>query len=681
MIKAVGEGKGEETQTTSLHVSGKATQLEIEETLLESLGKTLRFAGIPILGWLERQWVSHSAKNELIEQITDSIEKEDPTLHQFNKVFFAPLLSNRSLRDLISLKEFGFTTKGALHFSHVRKNVSEAQRGKKILDEQIAFVAKAYQKSPEATNWLLENDFLPFMNTKHLPELGLIKESLEGMVSLTNFLNEQPILTQIQELSNEDKSLLFDFMSYPAGLRLLREYAKRLDASPALLETEINDIVEAMKKNPSGLERVLATNDTVLKMMGGRFSDFEKFKYLDSWITAAKEMEPGEFNPFINQFERFLNQAKAIQSERPKVYTFSQKPNLIAAGTELRTLAAPYSFLEDVISEIQDSTVLMGYQVLQEGIKAFYLPRDGALDTIPTLRRQYPDNPLSLSKEFHLDPDKVILEDDESVIDFSANIEFYITNEKTGETRCFSSELPIKAKMSKTEARKRLSLLSALIDGPDTFKKHAKKLGFSIEKTVRLNLEFDRWFQSAQIQLAHLIFDFNETETRRAFSYVKSLEVRGAMQDNSPEAAVKAAKTKNVFVVEGGLSLLPPEVRDEEGIGRLEREELNQAAALFVKTTEEPVALTLPIKEGPVKIKMVEGTLHFKTSEVGIPKTEGKWTELDTIIETEGKLPIVRTTRYNIDIDSEEELERFTQSPIFERDLLLAKAAFMEKYA
>lgn len=452
---------------------------------------------------------------------------------------------------------------------------------------------------------------------------------------------------------------------------------------------QLDLVTKAMQKNPEGWRLALTTNKVVSQLIGDRFSADEQFMYIDSWMRAINKMNPEVFKKRMTAFQDFLKEAEGIQLERPKVYTAHDKKEFVTGATVNLGSNFAFShglpFLTAVIKEIVGSTILENSQPIQENIAAFYVPRDFQARTIPSLSSRNPDISFSLSREFHTPPEMRVYEGG-GRIDFNANIDLSIRDEKTGATRHLSLALPLplttKESMLKKEVEVYLSLLNAGMGGEESFRIAAEQSGLSEESAAKMKEKFNEWSKEAETKFAELIFDFNATDTRPAFSYAREIPAVKAAIENpkSLELAVESAKTKNLFVIEKGkLSLLPPEIKKQKAIGEISNEELTQAQALLLGQRDAPISMQLPIKfEGEIEIG--KGTLSFESRETSVTQSTNQWIELDTIIEYEG-IRSVYSTIYEIQPGEtrEERLKRLVQSPLFQGDLLLAKAEYMGK--
>lgn len=651
-IFGFGDRKPDKTQKGALTESKSASQAKESEPLIPKIQETsLHFSGVFILGQIERYWASSSAKNEILKQIQDIlIRKKGATpkeAKQFTSTFISPFLKNLSLKELDAFKRFTSQEQVIDHYVDLINRLPENER-KKAMAAQVSLSAR-----------------LPYQIAKELLQFGILESLIEP--------------------KNADHFIRF--LNHPQGADYINRCLKQYANSPALMKEAVNHILKAMDKNPEGVFLALSLYPSVSRMMGTRFSETNRLAYIDEWMHALVEMEYSEANNHLHSFEAFLKQAEFIQAERPKTFHPGEQPAFEELGASLTMSLTRFPILQGSATEIKDLTLPYNTQALDESIRPLFLPRDENTRSVPTLRPRTFSYPFTLSRVFR-PSGTIVLEEGSDQIDFHAETDFYITNAKTGETRCLRMPLPFQGPMSKTEARKLLQLLSNCIADPrpEQFDKLYLEQGLDPAKKDLYKTIFLDWTNRAEQRLAQLIFDFNETDTQPKFFYAKRLPaVAAAIQNpDSIEDAVAAAKTKNLYRFEGHLSLLPPELQSDthREIGELSDNVLQMASEKFVQGSAEPIVLKVPVSTEK-GIEISEGKVHFEfPTPRPVGSSEREWIEVNTIIQCEGR-EWIRPTLYEVEKNEtrSQALERLVANGVFHCDLLLAKAEFMEAHA
>lgn len=418
----------------------------------------------------------------------------------------------------------------------------------------------------------------------------------------------------------------------------------------------------------SRLIHMIKHGDQVAAMFGKRFTEVEKNKYIEEWIKVAnnEDLSPQEFNRLADQFSAYVREAERTQNERPFVATTSQVTSLTPGDMVQSFATAESKFLSKIVTAIQDRTLVVNLQVIQENLismvrePTYQYPR-----SVPNLTSRS-DTDYSLSREFH--PELTLYEDGEEKVDFTGKgLTISITDEKTGETRTLRIPLPISGEISKTQARKLIRVLHETIDTDAKFDKVYDQEKLPPQQKEQIKKAFLQWKRQVETEYGKVLFDFNETNSRPplSFAYEKP-EIKRSLEKPNEINALEVAKGQNLFLLEDGmtLSLLPPQISSQHVV-------IGQISLTLVKKSQEAL---LNKSEVPIKIDLPsgEGTLTLKQTRP--QDLEGRkiiWIEMT--IEQGGK-SYTRKALYEGEF-----IEGYANSNRLQRDLLLTKGEFYER--
>lgn len=446
---------------------------------------------------------------------------------------------------------------------------------------------------------------------------------------------------------------------------LSREWTEQIAKkvlTPHLMQMQLVDL--------PNYERLIVGSPTVFQLLGNRFTPQEQETYLKEWIKLSNTLKNKDFKNLLSTFENFLNEAKKFQQERPKIYSVTEialpveallsgENNILTYGAELPNLARSSTFLTQTIEQVLETTIITN-PIIHENIRSFLYPPSFDNRTISSLKTRF-NYDFCLSREFH--PDFTLPADSDEEIDFHAFTNLALTNEKTMETRTMHLELPISGKMTKTEARKRLYVLEKVLEGKGKFDEAFAQSGLPETEKESLRKTFFEWEEKAVQEFGEMNADFNPTDSRPVFAF--------AREKSEGKDSIEIATMRNIFrLQDGSLSLLPPEKADPI-IGQISKDELRKAL-------KEPISVSLPVQEAE-KITQKDGKLSVSYKEDKIEEKPVIW--IETTI-TRGEDAVTRKTLYilNEQQSATEKLEEITSSGLLERDLLLAKAEFIDAY-
>lgn len=475
----------------------------------------------------------------------------------------------------------------------------------------------------------------------------------------------------------EDLPKIEAFWKLPHGIEA---FLNIVDAFPKDSQTGIKRLTEmvdlamaAVHKNPQGTAWVLSHTADVSFLMANRFTGSDKVEYVNTMLHWLINDPPDLFTRISKTMSDFLNESKNIQSERPVFYTHAEKLELLTLFDDIgfTILKHEVPLIRHVYTEIYDMTVDRNSQGIQENLARYYSLATGARPN-PELKKRYADSPLSLSLEKHVPIQ--MLKDSDEVIDFNGAIDLYLTNEKTMETRSLYLPLPFKGKMTHTQARRSLELLREAINGPKAFDESYEKLKFDPQLKEEMQKTFLEWASYANQEFWKLTLDFNPTPTRPVMSY--ALETPAAQEalrhPLDPAKAIEVAKAKNIYLVDGRMSLLPkPLAANHPQIAQIAPSELRESVQLLKGAKTQPIALRLTSTRTAAVTLDVQLTDYRKTPAIQLNITFREGSEVHT-----------RTTTYLLEDNQNmrDRLNEVVASGLFERDLLLAKAEFLGEH-
>lgn len=178
------------------------------------------------------------------------------------------------------------------------------------------------------------------------------------------------------------------------------------------------------------------------ELIGPRFTDAEKAQFEKAWKGLKYVLSPSEFKELEWKFQAFIDQAKAIQAERPQVYQHSEKPEFLAASYEFTAYPEIYNVANGILNQTVATIQL------EDAIKLMLTPGERAPRNLSKLAV---GSSLALHREFIVE--KELFEDGEERLDAPLYVHMYLTDPTTMESRCLRIEVPNTAGKSVTEAR------------------------------------------------------------------------------------------------------------------------------------------------------------------------------------------------------------------------------------
>ena len=479
---------------------------------------------------------------------------------------------------------------------------------------------------------------------------------------------------------------------------------------PFLSECKLEDLplFESLLIDPKGVDFVMthltaepkpylrnafATLPLVTRLIG-RLRPEDQRTYLKVWIQNANDLTTKDFKNFLGQYTAHLIYAESLQNRRPEVFDqdSTERQKLIEGYNKLlhSEFAKQAQDLAPFESVLRDVTVIENRQILMAGIASIYLGATYKEDSlIPNLVQRSQGvggappfsllNQIGITSSLPAGPPETLMEN------FQPFTEVYVTDPFSMETRRVRLPLPIQGRMTIGEARKQLEILKEVVNDPQRFDKACEKVGI-VEGKGALRQPFVEFSEQVGVALGQALGDFNSTPTRPKGTMANTQPENAAViaHPQSQGYAIESAKKHNLFRLQDGtLSLIPSGPGEKHrGIGTLSPTELSQATAVLLGKKTEGVQIDMPAAATD-DTRLTSAQLFLNIAEETI---EGKpFLVAETTISLDGKTS-KRTTYYEVQriqgkLESGQDVKtRIISSGLWERDLLLAKATFLEEH-
>lgn len=366
---------------------------------------------------------------------------------------------------------------------------------------------------------------------------------------------------------------------------------------------------------------------------------------------------PNEFSNFTDEYQRFLDKVEDLQKKRPQIFSSEETGlEVDAAGLPMTMGSDPRHAINQMINNLVDTTSAANTQIIQENWAACFLEL-GARTTEDLYPRRN-NTHLCLYREQH--PAIQLQElDKEFVIDTSKlKTEIYITHPETMETRAIRVPFPIQGSMTVEEAIELMQNLYDFCHGRESF--HDQHPDFPHTGA------FAEHERAVTEELSRALADFNSIGNWKAGTFARMKErTAQCLKEPSEQKAILATFDRTLYPLAfGRLSLLPPEIHESfPTIATFNDIEIANLMHAFLVGTFD-VKIELPSGEGEVKIE-TQSRKDFLEMAVTI---------------AQGEITRTRKTYYRlIDNDPEKTKQDVVDRNLLERDLALAKAAFMEE--
>jgi hypothetical protein len=511
------------------------------------------------------------------------------------------------------------------------------------------------------------NAHLKTLENRFLAQVKKGNYSQEVSNSYESFF--KPLLAK---LSIEDLPFFESLLTTPEGIQLIE---KHLVNNP----------------NRANLLAAFATLPRVAKLIG-RLSPADQLKYLEAWMLYGEELvDSVKFKKLAKNFEAHIAYAEHLQSLRPQIFEKESKEavKLFSYFGECTSIPVDgAALLKSFHVGIQDTSIIYNLQIVQNSIAAFYTgpTSTGGVRTIPIVEGRIQDFDSSIYNQIEI-PFTLKDRPDDEVIDFKATTNVYLTDPFTMETRTVRVELPISGKMKVGDAKKQLELLQHVVGVPQNFDDVFEYLNLPLEQKETLRNKFLPFSKRIATIFQRNLQDFNSTPTRPRESTSRSdpTNVNAIQNPDDPFYSLEAAKLRNLFLLDDKrLSLIPSGPGElHKQIGTLSDDEYANASKILLgKLTATP--LVVPELDQNDVVTFKDATLSIHVKEEPVQTTSGfrSFPTVEFVITKDGQ-----TTKRKVYYDYSREgqtLEELKQeiidSRLFERDLLLAKSAFMEEH-
>ena len=444
------------------------------------------------------------------------------------------------------------------------------------------------------------------------------------------------------------------------------------------------------------LSNAFTTLPMVTRLIG-RLRLEDQQNYLEAWRQNAQEIDPKAFKQFVGQFTAHLKHAESLQNRRPEVFDQGSAERWALFNESLNMAQQwpdQYKRLQLYDMCVRDTTVIENRQILQYSIaNVFEDTANPKNRTIPELTARTStggrDAPFGLFNQIGISATLPHGNENEVVHHFHPTVEVYLTDPFSMETRAVRLNLPIDENLTIGDTRKQLVLLQDFVGMPQRFASEFAKSGLPEGDKERLHQKFAHFDQELTTIFGQALGDFNSTPTRPKETSARQqpANAAGIRNPDSPAFAIESAKLRNLFLLtDGALSLIPSGPGEQHrGIGTVSQQELEQAAQVF-KQEIDSTSLTIPenaAKASTLKQATLSISSHAQELIEGIP-----YLIVNATIQL-GEKTTTYTSYYEcMRIEKEPESretpeevkQRIIASRLFERDLLLAKATFIEQH-
>jgi hypothetical protein len=400
-------------------------------------------------------------------------------------------------------------------------------------------------------------------------------------------------------------------------------------------------------------------------------------------------------HPLLKEHQAFLDEAQKIKNRQPKEYIVLPMPEAEAlqngwakinehAATQIADKSeAFFRTVMGIFTDTFDTVSLSNSQIVQYAMVALTNMPTGR--EIPDLRKRgKAEN--GLMNEFHVNL-PIFIEGAENVHLEKTEIEVYITNPVTFATTTMRVSLPFEGEIPREKAEKYLKLVSLTA-------KFLKEEFSSIHDSVSLSpQEKEENLQKISKLHEQCLQEFAKTialnDSRNVAGYetpYESGQMRDYLSDPNHKNALNLIGEKAIFSLPTRkLSLLPnaPEDPILQAASTIDNETLAIIHSRLVKNSVQEVPIDIPFKESEERLGIKKGKLSIRQ---GMFEIEGvaKYVTLTTEISATDILgnshQIQRTTYYRLNGTTEETLKQLADSPLLERDLLLAKQEFIQRH-
>jgi hypothetical protein len=542
--------------------------------------------------------------------------------------------------------------------------IQERSEKKKILSELIPIFKNAYPETPEFVDHFIK----PALQQLSTNELSSIFE-LNKVISISQFFSV--VLKKEYKDSHHAMRTAALALSFPHRLsklglpiaedegkrRLLHFFAtigmkacKTFDQDLKQLENQkipkehLNDYLSII--NTKVNSALLC--DQFNELCGNRLSEKDGLALFEYFIHARSSLD---------KYQAFLTEAQKIKNQQPRKFIPANEASEFrgrwrAINEEVTELGLDKKFSDQIISifkDTADSVAISNTQVIEDTLIA-----QSAMPSyreVPDLKKRNKTensllNGFQVNKPIEANGKK------------QTSIEIHVTNPVT---------------MATTTTR-------TLLDLPkEDTQAYLKMIRETVKRAEGRPAELTQLLDQCEIGLAKAMA-LNDSRNRSGYDTAYESEaMRHYLSAPIVENALALIKEKSIFSLPSRkLSLLPkmPEDSKLRSLCQIENEALNILRPILSKNKTAMATLKVPLMEGG-ELRIVDGTITL------VPGTfkagdGAEYVTLNTEIRQD-RLLISRTTYYSMKGSVEETLKQLVNSPLFERDLLLAKQEFIEK--
>ncbi|MCP5469795.1 MAG: hypothetical protein H7A36_04745 [Chlamydiales bacterium] len=487
--------------------------------------------------------------------------------------------------------------------------------------------------------------------------VGAFKEKGQYATSLieSHNITDPAQIAAIKKLSKKDLTALERMLGHPNGRRFLDQLTLQRRVKEGVQQFQLNESRAASCS-------MRAQNLCYVKMTHAEAEIFIN-DYVAVFLENMTHDNVESAKAFVSKFDAILDRAEALQRERPRIYSAAEAGlGVMIALATVHMGSDPRPGLSQALNSIDDTTACSNTQILQEAIIACDRSLGGRPDE--SLYPQRNNTQFCLLREQHPPIRLDGMADATLVQTTGLMVEILVTHPDTLETRTIHLLLPLNGQMSVGQLKQRLRDLNEYLHGRGPFEQAHP--GYDLLEA------FVQFEETATTELSRAFADFNNIGEWRAGTFARQKTATARfLAERTGANAVDAACEGSIYPLPlRRLSLLPPEALERhEMIAMLSAIEIPNLMISFIRGEAFPINIEMP--GGAAQLTFHQNIVNSRL-------------ELRTTI-TRGKVSVTRKTTYPLveaaegQSAAETTRQRVVDLSLFERDVLLAKAAFMQE--
>jgi hypothetical protein len=254
-----------------------------------------------------------------------------------------PQLRKTDLQDISHFETFIRSENSLAYFMGISNAYSKPDQGVKALQKAVNTAIAAVKKEPQQVERIL----IHFENTQKLFStldlgdqytfldsfLGKLEiDSSDYDTSIANheaFINTASAIPTFQShlatKSSDEKGLFLKFSMTKGGHDYLMKAIEIHGNNPAKIMEVVNDSISCQKMgNTQYLPMTFAYLHRVAQILN-RLQPEHTFDFFEAWVKNSTELEPDQFDHFIQQYTRYLEMIEKLQTAKPKIFEQGSK--------------------------------------------------------------------------------------------------------------------------------------------------------------------------------------------------------------------------------------------------------------------------------------------------------------------------------------------------------------------